>query len=626
MKLIINLIYLILELLSTQSEEKLIKSFQLDGIKVLSDEGWTNATHIHFTKPFEIYKLKLENGMSLDCADEHIVFTSGFEEKWVKDLTVDDYVITENGLSRVVSVKRTRKIVNMCDLTVDNEKHSYYTNGILSHNTTTSAVFMLHYILFNVDKNALVLGNKRKTAVEILDKAKKIYLELPYFLKPGIYKWNEGEIVLDNGCRLMAEATTINSGISFTFHCVLADEFSHIQPNIMDKFYNNLFPTITAGKARFMITSTQNGYNLFYRLYKAAEAGINEYSAFKTDWYEVPEWNPDKNCWEKRDEAWHKLQVANYGSEEAFNKQFGTDFDVSASILINQKIINKRRTRLVSFVEKEMPGVKHSESWRWHPNFDPINCKNEFIICTTDIAEGGGGDYTVCKVHRMIEPGSNKLECIGYFRSNKIIREEAALSIQMFISMMCNQEKILLSFERNTYGDLFVNQLIENYMKNVPGCSNFDPSCIVKYYNDTGTKFMYGIKITSGNKSTHCLLYKEEYEKDILINDSAEYMVELNNFSDNGNGKYAAAFGHDDMVMAEVQLTFVKETLQYKLFKEEFEAGANITLPDNIYNLFEELNSYIHDYNMPFNTDSQLDIHNGNNTNISDVYRRLNSI
>ena len=419
-------------------------------------------------------------------------------------------------------------------------------------------------------------------------------------------------------------ATTKNSAIGFTLHCCLWDEAAHIAPNIAEDFYNNVFPTITAARARFMITSTQNGYNLFYRLYKAAEAGVSEYKAFKTSWQEVPEWNPDKRCWENRDEEWHKLQVANYGSEEAFNKQFGTDFDVSASLLINQKIINKRRLRLVSFVEKEMPGVKYSESWRWHPNFDPINCKNEFIICTTDIAEGGGGDYTVCKVHRMIEPGSDKLECIGYFRSNKIIREEAALSIQMFISMMCNQEKILLSFERNTYGDLFVNQLIENYMKNVHGCNNFDPSCIVKYYNDTGTKFMYGIKITSGNKSVHCLLYKEGYEKDILINDSAEYMVELNNFSDNGNGKYAAAFGHDDMVMAEVQLTFVRETLQYKLFKEEFEAGANITVPDNIYNPFEELNSYIQDYNIPFfNTDSQLDMYN---TNASDAYRRLNSI
>ena len=453
--------------------------------------------------------------------------------------------------------------------------------------TTTSAVFMLHYILFNIDKNALVLGNKRKTAVEILDKAKKIYLELPYFLKPGIYKWNEGEIVLDNGCRLMAEATTINSGISFTFHCVLADEFAHCPPNILDKFYNNLFPTITAAKARFMITSTQNGYNLFYRLYKSAEAGDNEYAPFKTDWYEVPEWDPENRCWAKRDESWHQLQVANYGSEEAFNKQFGTDFDVSASILINQKILKSRQQRLVTFVEKEMPGVKHSSSWRWHPNFDHINCRNEYIVCTTDIAEGGGGDYTVCKVHRLIEPGSNKMECVGYFRSNNLIREEAVLSIQMFISMMCHQERVLLSFERNTYGEIFVNQLLDNYMKNTPGCTNFDPSCIVKYWNDSGTKFVYGIKITSGNKSAHCMLYKEEYEKDTLINDSAEYMVELNNFSDDGNGRYKAAFGHDDMVMAEVQLTFVRETLQYKLFKDEFEAGHNTMLPDTIFNPFE---------------------------------------
>jgi hypothetical protein len=258
-----------------------------------------------------------------------------------------------------------------------------------------------------------------------------------------------------------------------------------------------------------------------------------------------------------------------------------------------------------------MPGVKHSSYWRWHPNFDPINCRNEYIVCTTDIAEGGGGDYTVCKVHRMIEPGSNKMECVGYFRSNNLIREEAALSIQMFISMMCNQERILLSFERNTYGELFVNQLLDNYMKNIHGCTNFDPSCIVKYWNDSGTKFTYGIRITSGNKSTHCLLYKEEYEKDVLINDAAEYMVELNNFSDTGNGHYKAAFGHDDMVMAEVQLTFVRETLQYKLFKDEFEVGHDTLMPDTIFNPFEA--------NDPFR--GQIDtMYNINNMNPFDVY------
>ena len=159
---------------------------------------------------------------------------------------------------------------------LQNHRLSIYLACRQCGKTTTSAIFMLHYILFNIDKNALVLGNKRKTAVEILDKAKKIFFEIPYFLKPGVYKWNEAEIVLDNGCRLMAEATTINSGISFTFHCVLADEFAHIAPNIMESFYNNIFPTITAARARFIITSTQNGRNLFYRLYKASESGLND--------------------------------------------------------------------------------------------------------------------------------------------------------------------------------------------------------------------------------------------------------------------------------------------------------------------------------------------------------------
>jgi hypothetical protein len=493
--------------------------------------------------------------------------------------------------------------------------------------TTTSAVFMLHYILFNIDKNSLVLGNKRKTAVEILDKAKKIYLELPYFLKPGIYKWNEGEIVLDNGCRLMAEATTINSGISFTFHCVLADEFAHCPPNILDKFYNNLFPTITAAKARFMITSTQNGYNLFYRLYKSAEAGDNEYAPFKTDWYEVPEWDPENRCWAKRDDAWHQLQVANYGSEEAFNAQFGTNFDISANTLIAQKIISKRNMRLVEFVEKEMPGVPYSNAWRWHPNFDPINCRNSFLVLTTDIAEGGGGDSTVCAVHRFIEPGSNKLECIGYFKSNQLARELATTSIQVFTTLMCHPDRTLLSFERNVYGEIFVKQMLENVEKGVHGCAMFDQSIFVKYYNESGTRFNYGIKITSGNKTAHCMLYKEDYEKDLLINDASQYMVELNNFSDTGNGKYAAAFGHDDMVMAEVQLTFVRETLQYKMLRDEFEAGADIAMPDTIYNAFEAFDPFMNYRDvMATNNISVNDMYNIYDIDLNNMYKRLNNM
>jgi hypothetical protein len=269
-----------------------------------------------------------------------------------------------------------------------------------------------------------------------------------------------------------------------------------------------------------------------------------------------------------------------------------------------------------------MPGVPFSNFWMWHPEFDPIDCRKNYIVLTTDIAEGGGGDNTVCSVHRFIEPGSNKLECVGYFSSNILTREQTTLSIQVFTSLMCNQDKVLLSFERNVYGEMFVKQMTENTEKNIPGCKNFDPSIFVKYYNEAGTKFHYGIKITSGNKTTHCKLYKEEYEKGKLINDAAQYMIELNNFSDSGNEKYEAAFGHDDMVMSEVQLTFVRETLQYKLLKDEFEAGIDIT-SDTIYNAFEDLDAY----NGYTQVMTQYDnIYDTYSIDINNMYKRLNNM
>ena len=608
MKLIIKLIYAILELLNTHSEEKLIKSFELDGIMVSNEKGWINATHIHLTKPFEIYELTLENGLTLKCADKHIVFTVGYKEKWVKDLTNDDYILTEYGLSKVLCVKRTGKYVNMCDITVDDENHRYYTNGILSHNTTTSAVFMLHYILFNVDKNALVLGNKRKTAVEILDKAKKIYQELPYFLRPGIYKWNEGEIVLDNGCRLMAEATTINSGISFTFHCVLADEFAHVQPNIIDKFYNNLFPTITAAKARFMITSTQNGYNLFYRLCKAAEARENEYAFFKTDWDEVPEWNPEQLCWEKRDEAWHRLQVANYGSEEAFNKQFGTNFDVNSNTLISTKIIRKYEKIGLEFIRKEMPGVTGSEYFFWDPNYNLEDLKKDFFVITIDIAEGVSGDDTIFLLNRLYYDENKKevfTNAIGFFKSNVVDSKKATTILKDFCQNYLDINKYLISLEYNLYGELFAKYIIDNIEKDPANTHRFNEDIIMKYWNDEMTKYTLGKKITSKSKQMGVSLFKNQYEKGEITNNALQFLTQLSNFSDpKGNGTYAACFGHDDLVMAQLQMVFVRENPQYKSLCEMFIATQDgAELFDTSYNPFEM------DYAMMYSGQGYTDIY-----------------
>lgn len=53
---------------------------------------------------------------------------------------------------------------------------------------------------------------------------------------------------------------------------------------------------------------------------------------------------------------------------------------------------------------------------------------------------------------------------------------------------------------------------------------------------------------------------------------------ELENFEDkNGNGSYAAAFGHDDLIMTFVQLPLLKNTTKYKDFMEEWEIDMKAT-------------------------------------------------
>lgn len=514
-----------------------------------------------------------ENNIKLLKGDLNYERTPEEIEEWKK--CRDDIIYFANTYCKLMTPLGVKNVV-MRDYQEEYLKHlvnnrlSIFISARQSGKTVTSAIFLLHYILFNTDKHALVLGNKYKTAKEILSKLKSIFCELPFFLKPGIYKWNEGEIVFDNNCLCMAEATTINSGISFTFHCILADEFAHISPNIKEKFYENVFPTVTAAKARFIISSTQNGFDLFYRLYSAAVAGQNEYKPFKVDWWQVPEWNPDTKTWYERDEKWHTMQVANYGSEEAFQRQFGTSFELNSETLINTKTLKSRQKEAVVFVSKSIPGVSLSDNYFWHPNFDPQEeLAKSYIVITADIAEGNGGDYTVCVISRLKKVGDDiVMEAIGYLRCNDHTLETIVESLVTLITLYMHPEHTLVSLETNLFGELFV----EYFNNKLEQLNKFEyTDCLVKFWNIYKTKYVIGVKINHLTKIKGAKRFKYDFERDTFQFLDTKFINELNNFCDsNSNNVYKASTGHDDMVMAAIQQMFVQESIQYSHFKDGF--------------------------------------------------------
>ena len=113
----------------------------------------------------------------------------------------------------------------MYDLSLsENSDHTYYTNGILSHNTTCYNIFALWTTLFNEDIQVLICANKEAMAIEFLDRIKLAYTLLPNFLKIGCKKWSGKKIIFENDSSIDTSATSPDSARGKSCSILLLDE------------------------------------------------------------------------------------------------------------------------------------------------------------------------------------------------------------------------------------------------------------------------------------------------------------------------------------------------------------------------------------------------------------------
>ena len=300
-----SIIYFIIQLIEryefrnfNPNEDDILKKFvntiflEKD-LMVETDYGIVPVTEINITQPFQRYRLELENGLYLEGAYTHIIFCDNHLTKMLIDLTNDDYVLTKKGLSRVKSIKKMYGKASMFDLSIDTPEMSYYTNDILSHNTVSAAIVILHFVLFNDDKGCMIVANKGKTVKEIIRKIKDIYKLLPFFLKKGVTNWNETQIAFENNSRIQTENRTKDPSIGFTIDLLYLDEFAHIPDNFIRDYYGAIVPVVSSiENSRIIITSTPMGYNMFWELLTAAELpdedpNKNPYKAMRVYWNQV---------------------------------------------------------------------------------------------------------------------------------------------------------------------------------------------------------------------------------------------------------------------------------------------------------------------------------------------------
>lgn len=144
--------------LSDNIERKFINTWDIEDLQILTDDGFVDIKSLHETIPYIKYHIETFNGLTLDCADNHIVFDENMNEIFVKNLRNEDKIMTANGIDTIICVECTNIEENMYDFELDeNSNHRYYTNGILSHNTllVKSIAKMLDVPISIVDCNSI---------------------------------------------------------------------------------------------------------------------------------------------------------------------------------------------------------------------------------------------------------------------------------------------------------------------------------------------------------------------------------------------------------------------------------------------------------------------------------------
>jgi len=457
--------------------------------------------------------------------------------------------------------------------------------------TTTTSIYILWYIIFNKEKNVLILGDIAETTKEIIDKLKNILDNLPFFMKPGISINNVQSMKFENGCRIIGRATTKKAAIGLSINLLFLDEFAHINASFANFFFRSVYPTISGTpNSKIVVTSTPNGMNKFYELWKDAVEGKSSFNPMRVDWWQVP----------GRDEAWKQSTIADMGSIEDFNQEFGLQFFKGDNLLLNSSEIKKFSEIRSDFSVRDVPCLHMFRTYyenrekvsktddmscfaSWHKSFlknsfpvdspDLKKCKDYFVF-TIDTDKGVGKDYHVLNIFKvsylpkkfLVYNRDNindyldifTLVQVGKFRCNSI-------NVDTFSNVVCNMafelfnpEYVRIVLELNNQGVL-VRDRLERHEHFWTGM------LVYSLPNESSTQYEPGVDLSSRKKKVHyCEKFQYLASVDRIVPTCNQTFMELSNFGSNPERTtYRCQNGHDDLAMSCIHASAFFESPQY---------------------------------------------------------------
>jgi len=536
---------------------KFIEELLTDEWEVETPSGWQSFSGIGKTIEYEEWILVTENETFLVCADNHILYDENWNEIYCKNLKVGDLIQTKEGLEKILSVERTSVKSNMYDLIDVENGNIYYTNNIVSHNSTAVVAFLLHYAIFNDNVNIAVLANKASTAKELLSRLQRGYENLPKWLQQGVISWNKASLEIENGSKIFSASTSASSVRGGSYNIIFLDEFAFVPHQVADEFMSSVYPTITSGKeSKVIIVSTPAGMNHYYKLWDDALKRINKYVPMRVYWQD------------KYDIAFKEETIANIGQsrwDAEYECEFlgSSDTLISGSKLSNLVVEAPIRTQdLLDVYEEPIPG--------------------KIYVITVDVAEGVELDYSAFVV---FDTTQIPYKVVAKYRNNDIpslrypdvIEPVGRAYNDAFILCEVNNDSQVAYILHTEYG-----------YPNVIQTKTLGRGGQVAGQNLAGKGVKYGIKMSKPVKRTGCLNLKTFIEEDKLIFNDRDIIGELTTFVSRYNSFSAEEGKNDDLTICLVLFAWIS-TQEY--FKEMTETDIRKRLREEHEKELEENDS-----------------------------------
>jgi hypothetical protein len=471
----------------------------------------------------------------------------GVQIQWTQDhvkefirCTRDPIYFAENYI-QIVHVDRGLIPMNLYDYQreiiekITNNRRAAVVTSRQAGKTTTAVAVILHFILFNEHKTVALLANKGDAAREILDRIKIAYEALPSWLQQGVVEWNKGSVQFENGCKIIAAATSSSTirGKSVSF--LYIDETAFVEN--WDEFFASVFPTISSGNTtKILLTSTPNGLNHFYKTCEGAKAETNGYQFVQVNWSDVP----------GRDAAWKEetLQAMDWDYEK-FAQEYECQFLGSSGTLIDG---SKLKTLVARKPIIEGNGISMY-----------VKCQPEHIYaCIVDVSRGKGLDYSAFQI---IDISRMPYEQVCVYRDNFITPAEYAEVIYR-TCIGYNEATVLV--EINDIGEQ-VAELVhyEFEYENILYTESAGRSG-KRISAGFGKNCDKGIRTTKSVKSVGCSILKLMIEQEQLIIHDFQTQKELSTFSRRRNSYEAESGSHDDLVMCLVLFAWLSDQMYFK--------------------------------------------------------------